>query len=277
MTWTILPPYVSSTGTLRSPATDNSFKDPRTIENRILGLDRPCAVAVVVHRDPGRIPARDKDAAKDGEHLVDLHRVAAAAEAARCGYVLADVREVADDDPVTGPEWAAVWNMAVHVGAHALIISGTPDLSVVEAVAARLRLRIHLYPRTRPGPVRLHPCPASILQQVGAHDIDIPAPSTPPTWAHRSIIENGAITHETVSTCQPMMITGSPDGWRLVPSEISLSVRDVLVDDRWVRTRPTAVIEGGIYDMNAARQLHDVLTDFLAVTGDETEDVDPPQ
>jgi hypothetical protein len=246
-----------------------------------LTLDRPFAVAVVVHRAAGTSHGRRHEAMTPGARTVDLDRVAVAVEAARCGYALADVREVDDDDPVTSSEWADAWNMAVHVNAAAVIVSGTPNLPAVEAVAARLGLRLHLSPRTGPGLARLRP-PAdppvggvSIRDALApdgavdghAQEMSFPAPLEPPGWAKRSVVEDDGITHEMISPHRPLITTGDHDGWLQVPSEVSLSVQDLPVGNTWVRTRPTMVIDGGIYDLQAARQLHDILTDLLAAAG----------
>ncbi|MDQ1289763.1 MAG: hypothetical protein QG622_3329 [Actinomycetota bacterium] len=264
MMWTILPPAAEEARTL--PPHD----PPR--------CDRPFAVAVVVHRDPGRSCSRADGVA--GMRGVDPDRIAVAVEAARCGYALGDVREVADDDPVTGAEWAGAWNTAVHLDAQVMIVSGTPDLAAVETVAARLGLTLHLSPRTGPGPARLRSRsgPIRLVNTVGTGEDgpgdgrggDAPAPLAPPAWARRSIVEGGGITHETVSPCHPVIVAGDLGGWRLVPSEVSLSVQDLPVGDDWARTRATVVIDGGIYDPDATGQLLSILTEFLtAIAIDE--------
>jgi hypothetical protein len=287
MTWKIFSPNGSSPGLLRNHSAVDVRDEARAVDRDTASqagvpvVGRAFAVGVVVHRAAGTRCGRGDNATAVAARVVDLDRVAVAVEAARCGYALADVREVDDDDPVTSFEWADAWNMAVHVNAAAVIVSGTPNLPAVEAVATRLGLRLHLSPRTGPGLARLRPHAESVVGNVCvrealAPDRDaadghgagrrLPAPLEPPAWAERSVVEDDGITHEMVSPRRPLITTGDHDGWLQVPSEVSLSVQDIPVADTWIRTRPSLVIDGGIYDLDAARQLHDILTDLLAIT-----------
>jgi hypothetical protein len=89
-------------------------------------------------------------------------------------------------------------------------------------------------------------------------------PLAPHGWARGSILEDGGIVHETVSPLHPTIKVGGVNGSQAVPTDVSLSVTDLLIDGRWVRTRPTVQVEGGSYDLDGARQLRDALGRLLA-------------
>lgn len=105
-------------------------------------------------------------------------------------------------------------------------------------------------------------------------------PLPPPGWALHSINEDGGITHETASPLRPTITRSAPHGWELVPTEVSLSVTDLHVDGRWIRTQPVVQVESGSYSPEGARQLHAALTAFLImidVEGPDDPDAGPVQ
>jgi hypothetical protein len=91
-------------------------------------------------------------------------------------------------------------------------------------------------------------------------------PLPPPTWATRSIPEDGGVTHEIVSGQQPLIKRWRGNGTHLDPTEVSLSITDTPADGRWVRAAATVQIEGGSYPLDSIRQLRDALDEFLRVT-----------
>lgn len=100
------------------------------------------------------------------------------------------------------------------------------------------------------------------------------APLAPPRWARRSVTEDGGITHETVSPLRPRVLRTGPHGQELITTEVSLSVTDLCVDGRWVRTQPVIQVEGGSYHLDSARQLRTILDGFLTSLGDGPPGID---
>jgi hypothetical protein len=91
-------------------------------------------------------------------------------------------------------------------------------------------------------------------------------PPPPPKWATRSTVEDGGITHETVSAVHPRAIgEWPPNDAPQRPVEISLSVVDRLSNDRWVRTGPTVQVEGGAYPAGEIPELVRALLDVSSL------------
>lgn len=98
------------------------------------------------------------------------------------------------------------------------------------------------------------------------HDTDdIGTPGlTPPTWAARSVPEDGGITHERVSRIRPLLERWTRFGNRPAQTEVSLSTVDRPSPEGWNRETPTVQVEGGSYSLDGARQLRAALDEILA-------------
>ena len=58
------------------------------------------------------------------------------------------------------------------------------------------------------------------------------------------------------------------NGWQLLPTEVSLSAINLMINGRWIWTEPTIQVEGASYSLSGARDLRDALDQFLdAVAG----------
>jgi len=99
-----------------------------------------------------------------------------------------------------------------------------------------------------------------------------PKPLPPPSWAARTVLEGAWITHESISRLHPHALLHWPP--RAVadvrPVEISISVVDRLVPDRWVRSEPSVQVEGGAYPLTQVGELLRALTDVSALVGAPT-------
>jgi hypothetical protein len=94
-------------------------------------------------------------------------------------------------------------------------------------------------------------------------------PLAPPAWARGSSLEDGGIVHETISPLHPTIKAGDVNSSGLMPTDVSLSVIDLLVDGRWTRTCPTVQVEGGSYTLDGARHLREALDRLLAAADDQ--------
>jgi hypothetical protein len=94
-------------------------------------------------------------------------------------------------------------------------------------------------------------------------------PLAPPAWARRSILEDGGTVHETISPLHPAIKAGDVNRSELMPTDVSLSVIDLLVDGRWTRTCPTIQVEGGSYTLDGARHLREALDRLLTAADDQ--------
>jgi hypothetical protein len=74
------------------------------------------------------------------------------------------------------------------------------------------------------------------------------------------------MTHERLSLARPLVLRWSGDGVLLVPTEVSVSARDLCERGRWIRSAPTVQIESGSYPLDSVRQLRDTLDEFLRAT-----------
>lgn len=95
------------------------------------------------------------------------------------------------------------------------------------------------------------------------------APLRPPGWAASTVTEDEGITHELVSARHPEVVDRGVWGWSQMPTDVSLSQRDLLIDGRWIRTRPRVQVEGGSYSLDGARDLHTALGELLATADQE--------
>jgi hypothetical protein len=84
-----------------------------------------------------------------------------------------------------------------------------------------------------------------------------------PTWAARSIPDDDGITHELVSRRRPVVRLWRSGGSVLTATEVSVSATDRLVDDTWIRARPTIQVEGGSYPLEAVLELRRAIDDLL--------------
>lgn len=98
-----------------------------------------------------------------------------------------------------------------------------------------------------------------------------PLPLRAPAWASASVTEDDGITHEVLSPRHPEVVDRGVWGWSRMPTDVSLSQRDVLIDGQWIRTRPRIQVEGGSYSMEGARELHAALGELLATAPQEAE------
>lgn len=90
-----------------------------------------------------------------------------------------------------------------------------------------------------------------------------PTPPTPPEWASVSVPDDGGITHEAVSRLRPTIRVGGVNGWDLMPTDVCLSVTDMLIDGLWIRTQPVIHVEGGGYSLDGVRHLQAALDAFV--------------
>lgn len=94
----------------------------------------------------------------------------------------------------------------------------------------------------------------------------VPPPLAAPGWADTSVAEDGGVIHETVSPLHPTVRLRGPNGSDLAPTDVALSVTDLLIDGRWIRTQPTDQVEGGSYSLDGARQLQSAVGALLTLT-----------
>jgi hypothetical protein len=106
------------------------------------------------------------------------------------------------------------------------------------------------------------PGDASMLFR-GESGPSVPAPLHPPGWASSTVPEDDGITHELVSSRHPEVIDRGIWGCSQMPTDVSLSQRDLLIDGRWIRTRPRVLVEGGSYSLDGARDLYATLGELL--------------
>ena len=94
-------------------------------------------------------------------------------------------------------------------------------------------------------------------------------PLEPPSWATSTVTEDEWITHETVSTVQPRaMIHWPPLGpGDVQPVQVSISVVDRWMGDRWVRSDPTIQVEGGAYPLAEVAELLRAVGDMAKLSG----------
>lgn len=104
--------------------------------------------------------------------------------------------------------------------------------------------------------------------------VSVPAPLSAPGWADSSIVEDGGVIHETVSPLHPKVRVRGPNGSDLAPTDVALSVTDLLIDGRWIRTQPTVQVEGGSYSLDGARQLQSAVGALLDLTDGEAPTLD---
>ncbi|MDQ1295872.1 MAG: hypothetical protein QG608_3759 [Actinomycetota bacterium] len=90
-----------------------------------------------------------------------------------------------------------------------------------------------------------------------------PLPS--PSWATKTRSDDDGIEHELVSPVCPVVRWKDACGWMECPSNVSLSVIDVPDGNGWKRLPVTVDLEGGSYTLDGARQMRDVLTEFLDI------------
>jgi hypothetical protein len=102
------------------------------------------------------------------------------------------------------------------------------------------------------------------LPEPGGAPTRLVLPPEPPAWATRSVAEDGAITHELVSSVHPLVRRWTAAGWEGRPTDISMSCTDHLVDDGWVRSSPTLQVEGGSYPAEDAEELVRALSAMLS-------------
>jgi hypothetical protein len=96
-------------------------------------------------------------------------------------------------------------------------------------------------------------------------------PLDPPGWAARSVAEDGGVTHERLSSARPAVLRWSGVGVLLVPTEVSVSARDLCDGGGWMRSAPTVQIEGGSYSLDGVRALRAALDDLLTCVGADVE------
>jgi hypothetical protein len=95
-------------------------------------------------------------------------------------------------------------------------------------------------------------------------DDQTPQPLPPPRWATNSCVDEGGITHETVSPLRPTVTRCGPRGLELIPTDVVLAVNDVCINGQWIRTRPAIYVEGGAYTPDGAERLQTAVTTFVA-------------
>jgi hypothetical protein len=94
-----------------------------------------------------------------------------------------------------------------------------------------------------------------------------------PRWACRSVVEDGGVTHERVSSIHPMAGFWPSDGVILVhPTDVSVSVVDHPAAGSWVRLAPSIQVEGGCYSVEGARGLRAAIDEVLAAVGEPVTD-----
>jgi len=103
-----------------------------------------------------------------------------------------------------------------------------------------------------------------------------PAPA-PPSWAERSVAEDGGVTHERVSPVHPAVLgdrtAASPHSF---PTDVSVSVFDQPRERRWSRSVPTVQVEGGSYTLEEARRLVAAVQELISAAAGEPVPGGPP-
>jgi hypothetical protein len=96
----------------------------------------------------------------------------------------------------------------------------------------------------------------------------------PPSWATHSVLEDGGVTHERVSTLHPLayldraavpLDRAAPGLQHSCPTDVSVSVVDRPGAVRWVRLPPTIQVEGGSYGILEARRLVRAIEGLIAL------------
>ena len=90
-----------------------------------------------------------------------------------------------------------------------------------------------------------------------------------PTWARRSVREDGGFTHELVSDIHPRGLGVAPCTHWMVTSEtdVSISAVDQPGPEGWVRSELTVQVEGGRFTLTEARRLRQALDGLLDAAG----------
>jgi hypothetical protein len=88
-----------------------------------------------------------------------------------------------------------------------------------------------------------------------------------PSWASRSVAEDGGVTHEHLSRTHPMALRHRSDVGTVfaVPTDVSVSVVDRAGQHRWIRQPPIIQVEGGSYPLAQAYLLVRAVEELIAL------------